>query len=320
MAVIESVHRRGRTAANHAGTIDGVSTAAPLTELVELAGGRFSMGSDRFYPEERPHHERRVDAFAIERHPVTNAQYAAFVAATGYVTIAELPIDPADFPGADPALLVPGALVFTPTSGPVDLTDWRHWWRWQPGASWRHPLGPETDLVGYEDHPVTQIAYADAVAYAEWAGRRLPTEAEWEYAARGGVEGTYAWGDEVNPGGALMANTWQGRFPYRNDGALGWRGTSPIGSFPPNAFGLFDMIGNVWEWTTTLFAGQHRPQADAPACCPPPADPDPMVNQVLKGGSHLCAPEYCHRYRPAARSPQSQDSSTTHIGFRCVAG
>ncbi|MCV7206298.1 sulfatase-modifying factor 1 [Mycolicibacterium peregrinum] len=288
------------------------------TELIELPGGTFRMGSTAFYPEEAPVHAVTVGAFAIEQHPVTTAQFGAFVEATGYVTIAERPMDPALYPGVDEADLVPGALVFRPAEGPVDLRDWRQWWDWAPGANWRRPFGPDRDPAA-PDHPVVQVAYPDAAAYAAWAGRRLPTEAEWEYAARGGVEGIYAWGDEVTPGGALMANTWQGRFPYRNDGALGWRGTSPVGSFPANAFGLADMIGNVWEWTTTRFAGHHRPDADTPACCPPPADPDPMVNQVLKGGSHLCAPEYCHRYRPAARSPQSQDSSTTHIGFRCVA-
>ncbi|MED5812736.1 formylglycine-generating enzyme family protein [Mycolicibacterium sp. 050232] len=289
------------------------------TELIELPGGTFQMGSTAFYPEETPVHGVTVAGFAIEKHPVTTAQFGAFVEATGYVTIAERPMDPALYPGVDEADLVPGALVFRPTDGPVDLRDWRQWWDWVPGANWRRPFGPDRDPAG-GDHPVVQVAYPDAAAYATWAGRRLPTEAEWEYAARGEVEGTYAWGDEVTPGGQLMANTWQGRFPYRNDGALGWRGTSPVGTFPPNAFGLSDMIGNVWEWTTTRFTGQHRLQADAPACCPPPATADPTVNHALKGGSHLCAPEYCHRYRPAARSPQAQDSATTHIGFRCVAG
>ncbi|OBG81156.1 sulfatase-modifying factor 1 [Mycobacterium sp. E802] len=288
-----------------------------FTELVELPGGSFRMGSTAFYPEEVPVHTATVGAFAIERHPVTTAQFGEFVEATGYVTVAERPMDPALYPGVDEADLAPGALVFVPTDGPVDLRDWRQWWDWAPGANWRHPFGPDREPAA-PDHPVVQVAYPDAAAYAAWAGRRLPTEAEWEYAARGGVDGTYAWGDDANPGGRVMANTWQGHFPYRNDGALGWRGTSPVGSFPPNAFGLADMIGNVWEWTTTRFTAHHQPDADAPACCPA-ADPDPMVNQVLKGGSHLCAPEYCHRYRPAARSPQSQDSSTTHIGFRCVA-
>jgi sulfatase modifying factor 1 len=289
------------------------------TELVELPGGSFRMGSTRFYPEEAPVHTATVGAYAVERHPVTNAQFAEFVAATGYVTVAEQPPDPALYPGAAMEDLVPGALVFRPTSGPVDLRDWRQWWDWVPGADWRHPFGPDSGIENRLDHPVVQVAYPDAAAYARWAGRRLPTEAEWEYAARGGATTTYAWGDDVAPRGQLMANTWQGRFPYRNDGALGWVGTSPVGTFPPNGFGLVDMIGNVWEWTATPFSAHHRLDGQVQSCCGPSA-PDPTISQTLKGGSHLCAPEYCHRYRPAARSPQSQDSATTHIGFRCVSG
>lgn len=288
-----------------------------LTELIDLPGGSFRMGSTSFYPDEGPVHSVTVGPFAIERHPVTNAQYAEFVADTGYVTVAERPMDPALYPGVAPEDLEPGALIFVPTAGPVDLNDWRQWWDWAPGACWRHPFGPESGIDDRSDHPVVQIAYPDAHAYARWAGRRLPSEAEWEYAARAGADTTYTWGEDARPGGQLMANTWQGRFPYRNDGALGWVGTSPVGTFPPNGFGLVDMIGNVWEWTTTPYAPQHRPGAPK-GCCTPSLDPDPAVMQTLKGGSHLCAPEYCHRYRPAARSPQSQDSATTHIGFRCV--
>jgi len=301
-----------------------------VTDLVALPGGAFRMGSTSFYPEEAPVHTATVAAFAIERHPVTNAQFAEFVADTGYVTVAERPLDPALYPGVAEQDLLPGALVFRPTPGPVDLTDWRQWWDWAPGACWRHPFGRDSDVVELAEHPVVQVAYTDAAAYARWAGRRLPTEAEWEYAARGGATTTYAWGDDVAPGGRLMANTWQGRFPYRNDGALGWTGTSPVGAFPENAFGLVDMIGNVWEWTTTPYSEHHRRAgAQRPGdqvstdgtkgCCTPGREPDPSVNQTLKGGSHLCAPEYCHRYRPAARSAQSQDSAATHIGFRCVA-
>jgi sulfatase modifying factor 1 len=289
-----------------------------LTELVELPGGAYRMGSTQFYPEEAPVHTATVGPYAVERHPVTNAQFAEFVADTGYVTVAEQPPDPALYPGAAPQDLVPGALVFRPTNGPVDLRDWRQWWQWTPGASWRHPFGPESGIEHLADHPVVQVAYADAGAYAHWAGRRLPTEAEWEYAARGGATTAYGWGDDLTPGGQLMANTWQGRFPYRNDGALGWVGTSPVGTFPPNGFGLVDMIGNVWEWTTTQFSAHHRLDGPVQSCCGPPTA-DPSVSQTLKGGSHLCAPEYCRRYRPAARSPQSQDTATTHIGFRCVA-
>ena len=296
-----------------------------LTELVDLPGGPFQMGSVGFYPEEAPVHTATVDAFAIERHPVTNAQFAAFVADTGYITVAERPLDPALYPGVAEADLLPGALIFRPTAGPVNLADWRQWWDWAPGANWRAPFGAGSDIAGKDDHPVVQVAYPDAGAYAAWAGRRLPTEAEFEYAAGAGGTTPYAWGEEPTVDGQLMANTWQGRFPYRNDGAQGagserWVGTSPVGTFPANAFGLVDMIGNVWEWTTTKYSerGHASPGAPAKSCCPTSAEPDPSVIQALKGGSHLCAPEYCHRFRPAARSPQSQDSSTTHIGFRCV--
>jgi sulfatase modifying factor 1 len=275
------------------------------------------MGSTDFYPEEAPVRAVSVDGFAIDRHPVTNAQFGEFVSATGYVTIAEKKPDPVAYPDVDPADLIAGAMVFRPTSGPVNLRDWRQWWEWVPDANWRRPFGPGSDIDGKADHPVVQVAYADAAAFARWAGRRLPTEAEWEYAARAGTSTTYPWGEEVTPGGRLMANTWQGRFPYRNDAADGWIGTSPVGSFPPNGFGLVDMIGNVWEWTTTRYLPHHQTLAASTPCCGPNSDPG--VNQTLKGGSHLCAPQYCHRYRPAARSPQSQDSATTHIGFRCVA-
>lgn len=292
-----------------------------LSELVDLPGGSFRMGSTSFYPEEAPIHTVAVAPFAVELHPVTNAQFAEFVAATGYVTVAEQPIDPAQFPGVR-AGAAAGSMVFRPTPGPVDLRDWRQWWEWVPGADWRHPHGPGSDIADRADHPVVQVAYPDAAAYARWAGRRLPTEAEWEYAARAGSTATYAWGDawgdEATPGGRLMANTWQGRFPYRNEGALGWVGTSPVGTFPPNGFGLLDMIGNVWEWTATEFSAHHRLDRPPKNCCAPAGPADPGVSQTLKGGSHLCAPEYCHRYRPAARSPQSQDTATTHIGFRCV--
>lgn len=291
-----------------------------LTELVSLPGGAYRMGSTAFYPEEAPVHTVTVEPFQIERHPVTNAQFAEFVSATGYLTVAERPLEPADFPGVPATDLVPGALAFRQTGGPVNLSDWRQWWVWEPGACWRRPFGGDSSHADRPDHPVVQVAYPDAAAYAAWAGRRLPSESQWEYAARAGSDTTYAWGDQVRPDGRLMANTWQGRFPYQNDGALGWSGTSPVGAFPPNDFGLVDMIGNVWEWTTTRFSRHHRIDGGADnGCCPPPPSGDPTVSQTLKGGSHLCAPEYCHRYRPAARSAQSQDSATTHIGFRCIA-
>jgi formylglycine-generating enzyme required for sulfatase activity len=260
-------------------------------------------------------HDVHVEPFAIEQHPVTNAQFSVFVSDAGYVTVAERPLDRGLFPELAPDELEPGALVFTPTPGPVDLSDWRQWWRWSVGADWRHPFGPQSSIEEKADHPVVQVAYPDAEAYATWAGRRLPSEAEWEYAARTGSTSTYAWGEELRPDGQLMANTWQGKFPYQNTGANGWAGTSPVGSFPADGFGLSDMIGNVWEWTTTPYLARH---AIAAPCCGPPGVAAPADRKVLKGGSHLCAPEYCLRYRPAARSPQSPDTSTTHIGFRCV--
>jgi formylglycine-generating enzyme len=277
------------------------------------------MGSERFYPDEGPVHDERVKPLAIEQHPVTNAQFSEFVDDTGYVTVAERPLERALFPDLADGELEPGALVFTPTHGPVDLSDWRQWWRWSPRADWQHPYGPDSSIADKADHPVVQVAYPDAEAYAAWAGRRLPSEAEWEYAARAGITTTYAWGEEAKPDGMLMANTWQGHFPYQNTGANGWVGTSPVGSFPRNGFGLSDMIGNVWEWTTTTYQARHV--MAAPCCGPSSATAtsvDKNNRKALKGGSHLCAPEYCLRYRPAARSPQSLDTSTTHIGFRCV--
>lgn len=289
--------------------------------FVELPGGTFRMGSEAFYAEEGPVHPATVEPFAIAVHAVTNREFAEFVDATGYRTVAERELDPADFPGADLESLEPGSLVFTPTDGPVDLRDWRQWWRWMPGASWRHPRGPESSIDGLDDHPVVQVAFADASAYAAWAGARLPTEVEWEFAARGGLDGaTYAWGEEPNDG--TRANSWQGSFPYRNTGARGWVYTAPVGSFPPNGYGLHEMTGNTWEWTSSPWSSRHAVVDDH--CAPGHHghgyghghDEGRASSRVLKGGSHLCAPEYCLRYRPAARSEQSDDSATTHIGFR----
>ena len=291
------------------------------------------MGSDNHYPEERPAHRVRVGAFAIDESTVTNADFAAFVADTGYVTVAEQPLDPAQFPEARPENLVPGSMVFTPTRGPVDLRHLSQWWRWKPGACWRHPRGPNSSVEGLEDHPVVHVAHADALAYAAWADARLPTEAEWEYAARGGLDGaTYTWGDEPRPGGRIMANTWDGPdFPWRSTGESGFLRTAPVGSFPPNGFGLHDMAGNVWEWTDDWWTSRHPDDASS-ACCAPedprggdleasydPAQPQFRVGRrVIKGGSHLCADTYCLRYRPAARRPQMVDTGTSHVGFRCV--
>ena len=277
-----------------------------------IEGGTFLMGSEEFYADEGPVHAASVGAFLIDRNPVTTAQFADFVAATGYVTTAERELPAADFPDLAAHERAPGSLAFRATDGPVALHYWRQWWTWITGASWRRPFGTE-EAPG--DHPVVQVSFDDASAYAAWAGARLPTEAEWEFAARGGLDSRrFAWGDEPRVDDALMANTWQGAFPYKNDGANGWRGTSPVGSFAPNGFGLVDMIGNVWEWTTTPYSQRHTVEAP---CCVVVGDRSDG-RRVLKGGSHLCAPEYCLRYRPAARSPQSDDTSTTHIGFRCV--
>ena len=291
------------------------TTSAGHPGMIWVAGGAFLMGSDAFYREERPVRRETVPGFWLDRYPVTNAEFGKFVDATGYLTLCERPPDPAAYPGADPALLVPGSAVFRKPSGPVSLRDNRAWWEYTPGANWRHPQGPDSSIAGRDDHPVIHIAYQDACAYVTWAGKDLPTEAEWEFAARGGLDGApYAWGEEAAPQGRLMANTWQGRFPWENLGE--YQGTSPVDAFPANGFGLCDMIGNVWEWTASPFA---TPGAEIvkSSCCSPSA---PVAHQrrVVKGGSHLCAPNYCLRYRPAARQGEAVDTSTCHIGFRCI--
>ncbi|MFZ6044647.1 formylglycine-generating enzyme family protein [Pseudomonas sp. CR3202] len=299
--------------------------------MVHIPGGIFCMGSERFYPEERPIRKVKVDSFLIDVAPVTNARFAAFVAATGYQTFAERAPDPADYPGMLPEMAVAGSLVFVPPAKAVDMGNVAQWWRLQPGAWWREPLGPGSSVAGLDDHPVVHVAYEDAEAYAAWAGKALPTEAEWEYAARGGLEfSEFAWGDSLAPEGRMLANYWQGRFPWENLMHDGWERTSPVGSFPANGHGLFDMIGNVWEWTADWF--RLSSAQSAASCCVPsnprggseaesydPSMPDmPVGRKVLKGGSHLCAPNYCQRYRPAARIPQPIDTTTSHVGFRCV--
>ena len=303
-----------------------------MEEMVLIGGGSFLMGSDRHYPEEAPQHRVEVGPFFIDPAPVTNRQFAGFVEATGYVTVAERPLNPADYPGAAPDMLVPGALVFHETEGPVDLRDIRNWWCWVPGASWRHPEGKGSGIEGRQDHPVVQIAYEDAAAYASWCGKDLPSEAEWEFAARGGLEGAeYAWGDELSPGGRMMANFWQGDFPWQNLKADGFERTSPVGRFPPNGHGLYDMIGNVWQWTSDWFSQRHEADPAQPCCGSTrpaggrmegsydPQQPGVRIpRKVVKGGSFLCAPNYCRRYRPAARHAQMIDSGMSHIGFRCI--
>jgi formylglycine-generating enzyme required for sulfatase activity len=296
-----------------------------------IPGGSFLMGCEEFYPEEAPVHEVSVDPFWIDAYAVTNAEFARFVKDTAYVTVAELRPNAADYPGVPAEALVPGALVFHPTTGPVDLRDWSQWWRYVPGAYWRHPEGPESAIDDRLDHPVVHVAYEDAQAYATWAGKTLPTEAEWEFAARGGLNGArFVWGDEMYPGGKPAANTWQGEFPWQNLCTDGYERTSPVGAFAPNGYGLYDMAGNVWEWTSDWY-GTKQPHTAARSCCSaqsPRVLPEDSYDRgqpqlriprkVVKGGSHLCAPNYCLRFRPAARSPQMVDTGMSHLGFRCI--
>jgi sulfatase modifying factor 1 len=305
-------------------------TATARADMVWIAGTTFLMGSDHHYAEEAPAHRVSVDGFWIDRCVVTNRQFAAFARETGYVTVAERSADPADFPGAPPENLRAGSLVFARTRGPVDLRHLDQWWSWTPGASWRHPEGPASTPAGRMDHPVVHVAYDDARAYATWAGAALPTEAEWELAARGGLDGAaFVWGDEPEGPGQRLANFWHGDFPWRAEPGYGT--TAAVGSFPPNGYGLHDMAGNVWEWTEDWYASRHPADAAKPCCIPgnprgaeetaslDPAQPQFRVpRKVLKGGSFLCADSYCLRYRPAARRPQMVDTGMSHVGFRCV--
>ncbi|MBY5546781.1 formylglycine-generating enzyme family protein [Rhizobium leguminosarum] len=299
--------------------------------LIWIPGRTFTMGSNDHYPEEAPAHPVTVDGFWMAETPVTNRQFRAFVEATGHVTVAEIAPDPKHYPGAKPEMLRAGSLVFTQPKS-VDGPDISQWWAFKFGATWRRPLGGLSDLRGKLDHPVVHVAYADALAYAKWAGMDLPTEAEWELAARGGLNDVeFAWGDELAPGGAVMANTWSGTFPTHSTKPKGQERTSPVRSFPPNGFGLYDMIGNVWEWTSDYWSTRH-PEPAKHSCCIPsnprgsdagasydPRQPEIRIaRRVLKGGSHLCAPNYCRRYRPAARHAEPEDTSTSHVGFRCI--
>jgi formylglycine-generating enzyme len=301
--------------------------------MVSIPGGIFRMGSDKHYADEAPVHRVTVDPFWIDCTPVTNRQFREFVKANGHVTFAEIAPDAKDYPGALPHMLKAGSLVFSPPKHPVDdMRDWSQWWTFKFGANWRRPYGPRSSLTGLNDHPVVHVAYSDALAYAKWVGKELPTEAEWEFAARGGLDGAeFAWGDEFTPGGKQMANTWQGAFPRENLQLDGYERTSPVTAFPANGYGVYDMIGNVWEWTTDWYSAGHEADADK-ACCIPtnprggreeasydPCQPEIRIpRKVLKGGSHLCAPNYCRRYRPAARHAEPVDTSTSHVGFRCV--
>jgi formylglycine-generating enzyme required for sulfatase activity len=274
-----------------------------------------------------------LDGFRIDRYPVTNERFARFVEDTGHVTFAERAPRPEQYPGILPHLLHPGSLVFVPPAGRIARHDPLAWWQYVRGADWRHPLGEGSSLEGLARHPVVHVTFGDAEAFARWEGKELPTEAQWEYAARGGLDGAdYAWGEEFRPAGRHMANTWQGEFPWRNLAEDGFERTSPVGSYPANGYGIHDLIGNVWEWTRDWYCPRH-PDDTVKACCIPrnPRGPRaqdsldaqepgiPTPRKVLKGGSHLCAPDYCSRYRPAARYPEPVDTSTSHVGFRCVA-
>ena len=293
--------------------------------MVAVPAGMFWMGAEDHYPEEGPVRTASVAAFRIDRHPVTNRQFTRFVADTGYITVAERPLDPAAYPGVDPDRLVPGALVFRAPRRGARASNVGDWWAYVPGAHWRRPEAGTTVFAGRLDHPVTCVAHEDAATYAAWAGKRLPSEAEWECAARGGLErATYAWGDEQTPGGKRMANIWAGEFPHRDLRPTKGHRTTRVGSFPANGFDLVDMIGNVWEWTNDWYRSDPT-AGPAPPCCSPPEDsydPDQLQvripRRVLKGGSFLCAPNYCARYRPAARQAQMIDTASVHIGFRCA--
>jgi formylglycine-generating enzyme required for sulfatase activity len=309
----------------------GTEPIPALEGMVWIPGRTFMMGSDNHYPEEAPAHPVKVDGFWIAQTPVTNRQFSAFVTATGHVTVAEKAPDPKDYPGALPHMLKAGSLVFFQPKG-VNGPEISQWWTFKFGANWRRPLGGLSDLRGRLDHPVVHVAWSDARAYADWAGLDLPTEAEWELAARGGLDDTeYAWGDELTPDGTPMANTWKGTFPTHSTKPKGHERTSAVKSYPANGYGLYDMIGNVWEWTTDFWSTRH-PEPATHSCCIPsnprggdvdasydPNLPDIRIpRRVLKGGSHLCAPNYCRRYRPAARHAEPEDTSTSHVGFRCV--
>jgi sulfatase modifying factor 1 len=318
-----------------------IKPASPAPEgMVWIPGGEFSMGSDEtgesmcglpgVTRDSQPIHRVYVDGYWMDATDVTNAQFEKFVDATGYVTIAERTPTAEEFPGAPPENLVAGSTVFTPTSGPVALNDYFQWWRYQKGANWRHPEGPETDIKGKGSYPVVQIAYDDAVAYAKWAGKRLPTEAEWEFAARGGLTGNlYAWGNEFKPGGKHMANTYQGEFPVKNTAEDGFAGIAPVKSFPANGYGLYDMGGNVWQWCSDWYRPDYyarlklasgdavvrNPQG--PESSYDPAEPSDK-KRVHKGGSFLCTDQYCTRYMVGTRGKGEISTGANHLGFRCV--
>jgi len=299
--------------------------------MVWIPGGEFWMGSDeRSFRDTLPWHQVYVDGFWMDKTEVTNAEFSRFVTAAKYVTAAERTPRAEDYPGAPPENLVAGSVVFSPPDHPVKLNDHFQWWSYMPGANWRHPQGPASNLTKREQHPVVHVAYEDAVAYCQWAGKRLPTEAEYEFAERGGLDRKrYAWGDDFKPDGKFMANTFQGHFPNKSTGEDGYVTTAPVSSFPPNGYGLFDIAGNVWEWTadwyrpdyyaTLAAAGTVARNPKGPSDSFDPSEPG-VAKRVHRGGSFLCSDQYCLRYVPGGRGKGAPDTGTDHVGFRCVRG
>jgi len=295
--------------------------------MVSIPGGRFWMGIDHM-DDAQPVHQVEVKGFWMDRTDVTNDEFARFVKATGYVTVAERPLDPKEFPDLASEDLAPGSVVFTPPANPISLENPLAWWRFVRGANWRHPEGPNSDLRGKEKYPVVHIAWPDAMAYAKWAGKRLPTEAEWEFAARGGLDRqNYVWGNELKPGGKWQANTFQGHFPDHNTSEDGYAGVAPVASFEPNGYGLYDMSGNVWQWVSDWYRpdyyvglsrdGSLATNPEGPRDSFDPQEPG-VQKRVQKGGSYLCTDQYCERYMPGARGKGDPETGTNHLGFRCV--
>jgi len=307
---------------------DKTSSTKNISGMVRISGGTFWMGcKENMFPDAEPKHEVKVKSFLLDKTLVTNDQFGRFVQATGYKTVAERKPDAKDFPGAPPENLVAGALVFSSPTVPVSKRSHYNWWRYIPGADWKHPDGPNSDLKGKGNHPVVQVAWEDAVAYAKWAHKRLPTEAEFEYAARAGLDRKlYAWGNDFKPGGKWQANIWQGLFPYKNTAEDGFKTTSPVGAFPANAYGLYDMSGNVWEWCQDWYRADYyktlsgKEIADNPSGPADSLDPtEPSVpKRVQRGGSFLCTDQYCARYMVGARGKGEPSSGSCHLGFRCA--
>ncbi len=306
------------------------SLIPPSGNMIWIPGGSFMMGSNNHYEEEAPAHKVTVDGFWMDTYELTNAEFKKFVDETGYITFCEKPPNPDDYPGALPEMLVPASVVFRKPDHRVDTRDYFNWWTYIPGANWKHPFGPDSSIEDKDNYPVVHLAYEDVEAYAKWAGKEIPTEAEWEFASRGGLdEKEYAWGDEMYPDEKAMANTWQGEFPHENILTDGFELMAPVGSFPPNGYGLYDIIGNVWEWTTDWYQQHNKfvnsccsdinPRGGVPETSIDPRTPDILIpRKVMKGGSYLCAPNYCRRYRPAARMAQPIDTSTCHLGCRLI--